>query len=76
MTSPLSPDLNLEINEGEFFTLLGPSGSGKTTALRTLAGFNIPAAGTVNLNGRDITRELPEKRGIGWCSRTTRSIRR
>lgn len=35
-------NLNLEINEGEFFTMLGPSGCGKTTTLRTLVGFNIP----------------------------------
>ena len=36
-------NLNLTINEGEFFTFLGPSGCGKTTTLRALAGFNIPS---------------------------------
>ena len=42
-------NLNLEINEGEFFTMLGPSGCGKTTTLRTLAGFNIPTKGKVTI---------------------------
>jgi iron(III) transport system ATP-binding protein len=57
--------LDLEIQEGEFFTLLGPSGCGKTTALRALAGFVEPTAGTIHIAGRDVTRVPSEKRGVG-----------
>ncbi|TDQ33782.1 ABC transporter ATP-binding protein [Aureibacillus halotolerans] len=56
--------LNLEINEGEFFTFLGPSGCGKTTTLRTLVGFIQPASGSISLHGTDITALPTEKRGI------------
>lgn len=59
------PDFNLEIKEGEFFTLLGPSGCGKTTALRTLAGFYQPTSGRIMLGERDITHLPPHERGIG-----------
>ena len=48
--------LDLEIAEGEFFTLLGPSGSGKTTTLRVIAGFERPDSGRVELAGTDVTR--------------------
>ena len=51
--------VDLEVNEGEFFTLLGPSGSGKTTLLRLIAGFERPDAGTIELEGRDITSMPP-----------------
>lgn len=57
--------LDLEIQEGEFFTLLGPSGCGKTTALRTLAGFIEPTGGRIHIAGRDVTRVPSEKRGVG-----------
>ncbi len=57
--------LDLEIQEGEFFTLLGPSGCGKTTALRALAGFVEPTGGRIHINGRDVTRVPSEKRGVG-----------
>ena len=57
--------LDLEIREGEFFTLLGPSGCGKTTALRSLAGFVEPTAGRILIGGRDVTRVPSEKRGVG-----------
>ena len=46
--------IDLEIEAGEFFTLLGPSGSGKTTTLRMIAGFEDPSAGTIELAGRDM----------------------
>lgn len=59
------PDFSLTINTGEFFTFLGPSGCGKTTALRTLAGLNPTAAGTITIDGRDVTRTPCDKRGIG-----------
>ncbi len=48
--------VDLEIAEGEFFTMLGPSGSGKTTLLRLIAGFERPDAGAVELGGVDVTR--------------------
>ncbi|QCU77010.1 ABC transporter ATP-binding protein [Citricoccus sp. SGAir0253] len=59
------PRLDLEVREGEFFTLLGPSGCGKTTALRTLAGFVHPSAGRVFVDGRDVTRLPSDKREVG-----------
>lgn len=58
-------DLELEIEDGEFFSLLGPSGCGKTTLLRLIAGLNSPDRGKVLLNGRDITNLSPDKRRIG-----------
>ena len=57
--------ISVEVNEGEFFTFLGPSGCGKTTTLRTITGFIDPVAGTVNMQGRDITHVPIEKRNIG-----------
>ena len=59
------PQLDLEIREGEFFTLLGPSGCGKTTALRTLAGFISPSGGDVFVDGRRVTHLSSDKRSIG-----------
>jgi putative spermidine/putrescine transport system ATP-binding protein len=56
--------IDLEIADGEFFTMLGPSGSGKTTVLRMIAGFDLPTAGTVNLGGRDVTRLAPFEREV------------
>jgi len=47
--------VDLDIYQGEFLTLLGPSGSGKTTVLRMIAGFETPDAGTIHLNGSEIT---------------------
>ena len=58
-------NINVDVREGEFFTFLGPSGCGKTTTLRTITGFIEPVAGTVNVNGEDITHVLIEKRNIG-----------
>jgi iron(III) transport system ATP-binding protein len=58
-------DINLSINEGEFFTFLGPSGCGKTTILRLIAGFVQPGKGTIHLGSRDITNLEAEKRQVG-----------
>ncbi len=58
-------DLNLEIQRGEFLSLLGPSGSGKTTTLMMLAGFESPTAGDIYLDGVPITRTPPHKRNFG-----------
>jgi putative spermidine/putrescine transport system ATP-binding protein len=57
--------LDLSIGKGEFVTLLGPSGSGKTTTLMMLAGFEVPTRGRILLDGSDITRTPPHRRGIG-----------
>ncbi len=57
--------LDLDIQRGEFLTLLGPSGSGKTTTLMMLAGFEVPTHGDIRLNGRAITSTPPHKRNIG-----------
>jgi putative spermidine/putrescine transport system ATP-binding protein len=56
--------VDLEIAQGEFFTLLGPSGSGKTTLLRIIAGFERPDSGTVELGGADVTRQPPYQRDV------------
>ena len=58
-------DLNLDIPEGEFITMLGPSGSGKTTCLMMLAGFETPTNGEIYLDGNPISNIPPHKRGIG-----------
>ncbi|MDQ3059796.1 MAG: ABC transporter ATP-binding protein [Pseudomonadota bacterium] len=58
-------DLNLDIQQGEFLSLLGPSGSGKTTTLMMLAGFESPTAGEISLAGVPITRTPPHKRNFG-----------
>ena len=57
-------DLSLDIEEGEFFSMLGPSGCGKTTTLRMIGGFEEPTAGTVYLGGRDVTDLPPYKRDV------------
>src|SRR4029077_3452783 len=56
--------IDLEIAEGEFFTMLGPSGSGKTTLLRIIAGFERPDRGGVELAGVDVTRQPPYLRNV------------
>ena len=58
-------NLNLNISEGEFLTLLGPSGSGKTTTLMMLAGFENPTSGEIFLDSKPISTITPHKRGIG-----------
>jgi spermidine/putrescine transport system ATP-binding protein len=57
-------DVSLAIEAGEFFTLLGPSGCGKTTLLRMIAGFDLPDAGSILLDGRDLADTPAEKRPI------------
>src|SRR5689334_21810327 len=56
--------VSLEIAAGEFFALLGPSGCGKTTLLRMIAGFEEPGAGTVRIQGDDVTRVPPHMRPV------------
>jgi putative spermidine/putrescine transport system ATP-binding protein len=57
--------IDLELEQGEFVSLLGPSGCGKTTALRLVAGFDQPTAGTIVVDGVDLTRTPPNRRDIG-----------
>jgi putative spermidine/putrescine transport system ATP-binding protein len=56
--------LSLTVHSGEFFSMLGPSGSGKTTCLRLIAGFELPDAGAVLLDGRDVSRVPPFERNV------------
>jgi spermidine/putrescine transport system ATP-binding protein len=57
-------NVNLQIQEGEFFALLGPSGCGKTTLLRMLAGFETPTEGRVLIDGKDVSAIPPNKRPV------------
>jgi spermidine/putrescine transport system ATP-binding protein len=57
-------DESLAVEAGEFFTLLGPSGCGKTTLLRMVAGFDLPDAGRILLNGDDLADRPPELRPV------------
>jgi len=56
--------VDLEVRDGEFFSMLGPSGSGKTTTLRMIAGFESPTAGRIRLHGRDVTNVPPFDRDV------------
>ncbi len=56
--------VDLDIADGEFLTLLGPSGSGKTTVLRMIAGFELPTAGTIELDGHDVSQRPPFERDV------------
>jgi spermidine/putrescine transport system ATP-binding protein len=56
--------LSLGIETGEFFSLLGPSGCGKTTTLRMIGGFEQPTSGRIELRGRDVTKDPPDKRPV------------
>ncbi|MGW1161353.1 ABC transporter ATP-binding protein [Streptomyces sp. NPDC002519] len=56
--------VDLEIADGEFFSMLGPSGSGKTTVLRMIAGFESPTSGAIELAGQDVTGLAPFERDV------------
>jgi putative spermidine/putrescine transport system ATP-binding protein len=56
--------IDLDVRDGEFFSMLGPSGSGKTTTLRMIAGFELPTAGRVFLHGKDVTSVPPFDRDV------------
>ena len=57
-------NIHLEINDGEFFSLLGPSGSGKTTCLKVIGGFEQPDSGNVSLFNENVTDIPPFKRNV------------
>jgi ABC-type sugar transport system ATPase subunit len=56
--------IDLDVEDGEFFTLLGPSGCGKTTTLRMIAGLETPSAGRIFIGGRDFTNTHPRDRDV------------
>ena len=56
--------IDLDVLDGEFFSLLGPSGCGKTTTLRMIGGFEQPTSGTIELQGVDVTWLPPYKRHV------------
>jgi multiple sugar transport system ATP-binding protein len=59
-------DLSLRIGDGEFIVLLGPTGAGKTTTLRLVAGLESPDAGTVSIDGREVTADAPAARDVAF----------
>ena len=61
---PAVAGIDLEIRDGEFFSLLGPSGSGKTTTLRMIAGFEAPTSGQIWLHGEEVTAKPPFDRDV------------
>jgi putative spermidine/putrescine transport system ATP-binding protein len=58
-------DVSIDVERGEFITLLGPSGSGKTTTLLMIAGFETPTSGAIELDGRNLVLRKPYERNIG-----------
>ncbi|HEV8488423.1 MAG TPA: ABC transporter ATP-binding protein [Candidatus Limnocylindrales bacterium] len=56
--------IDLDVADGEFFSMLGPSGSGKTTTLRMIAGFDLPTSGRILLHGEDVSRRPPFERDV------------
>ena len=65
--------IDLDVAEGEFFSMLGPSGSGKTTTLRMIAGFERPSGGRIELHGQEVENLPPFERNVNTVFRTMRS---
>jgi ABC-type Fe3+/spermidine/putrescine transport system ATPase subunit len=61
-------NIDLVVEDGDYFIILGPTGAGKTLLLETIMGFNRPDSGKILLNGQDITNVATGKRGIGYVS--------
>ncbi len=60
-------DISVNVQEGEFVTLLGPSGCGKTTLLKLVSGFLMPTKGTIKIGDTDVTKTPPEHRDTALC---------
>ncbi|MDY3108575.1 MAG: ABC transporter ATP-binding protein [Lachnospiraceae bacterium] len=69
-TNHVVKDLNIEVEEGEFLTLLGSSGCGKTTTLRMIAGFEEPSTGTIKVEGESIEEKEPFERDVNTVFQT------
>jgi len=63
-------DVSLELGRGDVVGLIGPNGAGKTTLVNVVTGFDLPTSGVVELEGRDITRWRPYRRGRAGMART------
>jgi len=63
-------DVTLELRRGEILGLIGPNGAGKSTLVNVLSGFDLPSSGAIELEGRDITRWRPSRRGRAGLART------
>ncbi|MGF7008472.1 ABC transporter ATP-binding protein [Aminobacter sp. BE322] len=63
-TTTIIPKIDLEIEDGEFVVFVGPSGCGKSTLLRLIAGLEDTSAGSIRIDGRDVTAEAPAKRKL------------
>src|SRR5580765_1354143 len=63
-------EVTLELARGEVVGLIGPNGAGKSTLVNVLTGFDLPTSGTVELDGRDVTRWPPGRRGRNGLART------
>ena len=63
-------DVTLELRRGDIVGLIGPNGAGKSTLVNVLSGFDRPSSGTVELEGRDVTRWRPSRRGRAGLART------
>ncbi|MFL5951570.1 MAG: ABC transporter ATP-binding protein [Gaiellaceae bacterium] len=63
-------EVTLELDRGEIVGLIGPNGAGKSTLVNVLSGFDLPSSGVVELEGRDVTRWRPNRRGRAGLART------
>ncbi|CDX38647.1 fused maltose transport subunit, ATP-binding component of ABC superfamily; regulatory protein [Mesorhizobium plurifarium] len=63
-STTIIPNIDLNIEDGEFVVFVGPSGCGKSTLLRLIAGLEDTSGGTISIDGRDVTREAPAKRKL------------
>ncbi|BCM16565.1 ABC transporter ATP-binding protein [Mesorhizobium sp. J8] len=63
-STTIIPNIDLDIEDGEFVVFVGPSGCGKSTLLRLIAGLEDTSGGTISIDGRDVTREAPAKRKL------------